>query len=324
MTTATETIELGAGDHVVQFYEHDSELFRTVGEYLAHALRTGGVAIVIATEAHRRGFELELEAAGIEPEAALGTSTLVWLDAAATLARFTQAGRVDGDAFREVIGGIVRDAADTGRPVSAYGEMVALLWDAGDVLAAIDLEKLWNDLGLDIPFSLRCAYHCQSVTGHEHADAFDQVCHLHSSVLAAAPSEDRDTPTGDSPAVEVSRQFAADSGSPRAARQFVTDALRDWGHSGTLLDDAQLVLSELATNAIVHACSSFSVVARSENASVRLSVRDHSPLQPTLRANGPMALCGRGLHLVAALARDWGVEATSDGKTVWAELPSVH
>jgi anti-sigma regulatory factor (Ser/Thr protein kinase) len=321
MTTASETIELGAGDHIVQFYEHDSELFRTVGEYLAHALATGGVAIVIATEAHRRGFELELEAAGIESEAALATSTLVWLDAAATLASFTQDGRVEGDAFREVIGAVVRDAADTGRPVCAYGEMVALLWDAGDVLAAIDLEKLWNDLGLEIPFSLMCAYHRQSVSGPEHAEAFDQVCHLHSSVLAPAP---RDTLTGDSPAVEVSRQFAADSGSPRAARQFVTDALREWGHSGTVLDDAQLVLSELATNAVVHACSSFSVVARSENASVRLSVRDHSPLQPTLRANGPLALSGRGLHLVAALTRDWGVEATSDGKTVWAELPSVH
>jgi hypothetical protein len=42
---------------------------------------------------------------------------------------------------------------------------------------------------------------------------------------------------------------------------------------------------------------------------------------PRLRHGGPAARSGRGLHLVGALARAWGVEPSADGKTVWAELP---
>jgi hypothetical protein len=44
---------------------------------------------------------------------------------------------VDTDAFDEVVGGLVREASASGRPVRAYGEMVAVLWAAGDVAAAI-------------------------------------------------------------------------------------------------------------------------------------------------------------------------------------------
>ena len=87
------------------------------------------------------------------------------------------------DAFFEVIGGVIRDAVGTGRPVRAYGEMVALLWEAGDVLAAIDLETLWNELASELPFALYCAYHSESVAANEHADALHDVCRLHSAVI---------------------------------------------------------------------------------------------------------------------------------------------
>lgn len=89
-----------------------------------------------------------------------------------------------------------------------------------------------------------------------------------------------------------------------------------------MLDDAQLVVTELATNAIVHARSPFTVVAEARDSRVRLSVQDVSSITPTLRDPAPMGPSGRGLHLVAAVAVDWGVELTPDGKTVWAELGS--
>ena len=92
-------------------------------------------------------------------------------------------GRIDRNAFFAEIGGVIRDAGRTGRPVRAYGEMVALLWDAGDVLAAIDLETLWNELSGELPFSLYCAYHSESVAAQEHAEALHEVCRLHSAVV---------------------------------------------------------------------------------------------------------------------------------------------
>jgi anti-sigma regulatory factor (Ser/Thr protein kinase) len=86
------------------------------------------------------------------------------------------------------------------------------------------------------------------------------------------------------------------------------------------LDDARLLVTELATNAVVHAASPFSVVARAVDSGVRVSVSDTSPLRPTLRGDGSITSSGQGLRLLAALAADWGVEVTAHGKTVWAEL----
>jgi anti-sigma regulatory factor (Ser/Thr protein kinase) len=195
--------------------------------------------------------------------------------------------------------------------------MVALLWDAGDVLAAIELEELWNELGRELQFSLLCAYRSESVTAPEHADALQRVCHLHSSVLHRCPP-----PAPALVGVEISAEFPANRDAPRFARYFVADALASWGHSPALIADAQLLVTELATNAVIHAHSQFAVVARSEAARVRLSVSDASLARPAPRHAGPMAMSGRGLQIVAALSAAWGVDLTGDGKTVWAELRS--
>jgi hypothetical protein len=97
MTVQLEDIAVGAGEHVVRFYEDDRELARLVGRYL-RAVGAGSVAIVVATEAHRRAIVAELQAAGIDTTECARGGTLVLLDARATLARFMPQGRLDGDA----------------------------------------------------------------------------------------------------------------------------------------------------------------------------------------------------------------------------------
>jgi anti-sigma regulatory factor (Ser/Thr protein kinase) len=87
------------------------------------------------------------------------------------------------------------------------------------------------------------------------------------------------------------------------------------------VDDARLVVSELTTNAVVHAGSPFSVAVRHEGSAIRIAVHDSNPTLPVLRDGGPAAPSGRGLHLVRALTSAWGVDRSPDGKTVWAELP---
>ncbi len=101
------------------------------------------------------------------------------VDAREAVSRFMVDGRPDGTGFERVIGGIVRKAVGSGRPVRAYGEMVALLWDEGLVSAAIDVEALWNALGRRYPFSLFCTYPARSVAGDDEFDAFNEVCLLH-------------------------------------------------------------------------------------------------------------------------------------------------
>ena len=233
---------------------------------------------------------------------------MVSLDAAATLAQFTRDGCVDRDAFFEVIGPLMRTAAATGRPVCAYGEMVALLWEAGDVIGAIELETLWNELATEVPFSLYCAYRSESVAGHEHADALQQVCHLHDAAVSAPP-------------LETTWRFPAEITAPAAARRLLTNTLRLAGYDGDLLDDARIVISELAANAVVHARSPFTVSIHSRDSTLRILVRDESQVVPTMHGpSSATAPSGRGMHLIAALATRWGIDLTSDGKVVWAEL----
>jgi anti-sigma regulatory factor (Ser/Thr protein kinase) len=315
----TGDIAVESGDHVVQFYERDSELVAKVGPYLTAAARGGEVAIVIATEAHRLAFEVELEAEGIDLVEAGAEGRFLALDAAETVAAFMVDGRIDHDAFHEVVGGLLREAVSSGRAVRAYGEMVALLWDAGDVLAAIELETLWNDLARDLTFSLFCAYPAGSVSGSEHADALHKVCHLHSSVFHPATDGDKDT--ADRPAqMEVRARFAAEREAPGRARRLVVAALRQWGHDDALVDDAALVLSELATNAVLHAGTPFSVAARLEDATLRIAVQDGSQISTTERNGRLTPRTGHGLGLIEALSASWGVESVPGGKVVWAQL----
>jgi anti-sigma regulatory factor (Ser/Thr protein kinase) len=309
MSSVIDSSAIDAGQHVVQFYEGDAELVEGAGGYLRDAAHAGAVAIVIATEAHHVAFAAHLRDAGVDPAVARAEGTLVSLDAAETLAGFMRDGAVDRDAFFEVVGGAVHAAAATGRPVRAYGEMVALLWDAGNVLAAIDLETLWNELATEVPFALYCAYHSDSISGHAHADALQHVCHLHSAVVSPA-------------AGETTWEFAPDKSAPGDARHRVADALRRTGHDHELLRDAQLVLSELAANAVLHARSPFSVSIRWRDSSVRILVRDQSPVVPVMRDDSGTTPSGRGIRLVDAIASRWGVDLVPDGKVVWAELRS--
>jgi anti-sigma regulatory factor (Ser/Thr protein kinase) len=318
MVVELDETGLDANVHVVHFYERESELAGTVARYLTRAARTGGAGIVIAAEGHRRAIEAEMEADGVDPATGRSNGTLILLDAAATVATFMIDGRVDRDAFRHVIGSVVRGAGDTGRPLRVYGEMVALLWDAGNVLAAIELEELWNELGRELQFALLCGYYGESVNGVEHEEALQQICHLHSAVLDAAGTNHVDAQWP--PGAGISATFPADLIAARAARQFVTDGLAKTNLHATLIHDARLVVTELAANAIVHARSPFSVTVHTHGSGARLSVRDSSAVRPTVRPCDPLATSGRGLLLVAALSADWGVVVTADGKTVWADL----
>lgn len=143
---------------------------------------------------------------------------------------------------------------------------------------------------------------------------------MHSALGGHFPPRHVQDEPRDSADAAVSARFLADPDAPGSARRFVADALVRWGYTGTLLDNARLLITELATNAVVHAQSAFSVVARAEGSRVRLSVRDASLAKPTITEEHPMATSGRGLRLVSVLSDRWGVDVAADGKTVWAEL----
>ena len=282
-------------------------------------MRSDGTAVAVTSTVHLVALEAALIRRGIDIVAARLDGSLITVDADEALSGFLVDGWPNFDSFVTEVGDMIRKVTDTGRPVKVFGEMVALLWDAGQVAAAIELEKMWNDFGDEVPFSLMCAYPAHSVTGDGTEDAFLQVCQCHSAVFGA--DEDRWDPTNRFVVHrdEETRSFTGESSAIGAARCFVADTLNSWGLE-QLVEDGSIVVSELVTNAIIHAESDFAVSLSSHGDAVRLSVHDHSPAIPVMRTPLPVAISGRGLRLITALTRRWGADLVGDGKVVWAEL----
>jgi len=308
VVASTEYFE---GGHVVQFYGHEEELADRVAGYLLGALQADGATVVIATPAHRRAFEERLTRAGVDLAAAARSGAYRALDAAQTVRALMSDGKLDRGAFDRVIGTLIADVGQGKRPVRAYGEMVALLWDAGLVNDAVRLEEMWDSLGLSHTFSLFCGYPASAMTGDGHLEAFAEVCRLHGSVVGGWPAA--------AAGIGATRAFALTGDAPAAARHFAVDAVRRLG-AADLTDDTALVVTELAANAIVHAQTGFTVDLSASRDVLRITVRDASPLPPAAAADLP-ALPLHGLGAVDALASRWGVDRLGhSGKLVWVEL----
>jgi DNA-binding NarL/FixJ family response regulator len=119
---------------------------------------------------------------------------------------------------------------------------------------------------------------------------------------------------------EASTRLGRDMASPRAARRFVSEALRMW-NLDELADTVTLLVSELVTNAVVHAGSDVEVLVRLTGEAACVEVTDASESAPAPRQASLEDASGRGLALVEAMARRWGVRPSpGGGKTVWFEV----
>ncbi|MFC4062274.1 ATP-binding protein [Planomonospora corallina] len=120
----------------------------------------------------------------------------------------------------------------------------------------------------------------------------------------------------------LSRHFLGSTASVREARRFVTTFLSGW----PVAETAELIVSELATNAVRHSASGrfggrFLVTLQAGQDRLWLGVLDEGgPSSPVLRPDGPDDEGGRGLLLVSVLADSWGVHGDEHGRTVWAVL----
>jgi CheY-like chemotaxis protein len=117
----------------------------------------------------------------------------------------------------------------------------------------------------------------------------------------------------------ASRRFPADLQSARAARRFVRDSLVAWGCDG-LLDAVELLVSELVTNAVVHARSDVELTISLRDDRVRVEVIDSTDVHVQRRDAAGESQSGRGMALIEALALAWGIDTLVAGKAVWFEV----
>ena len=115
--------------------------------------------------------------------------------------------------------------------------------------------------------------------------------------------------------------FEVDPHAPGEARSYVRRVCSDWSIDDDAREAAEIVVTELVTNAVEHAASPSVVEVTRVPGSFRMTVRDfvRDPL-PDAVLPPPQSVRGRGLAMVAAVSREWGVQTHADGKTVWSEL----
>ena len=173
---------LQAPCHAVHFYRDHRALSDVVSGFLADGFTCGQPAIVVARPQLRQDVEATLQTLGIDVTESLGSGRLVLLDAGTVLNAILANGRPDPARFRREIGSVFAGMPDDGGPrtVRIYGEMVDLLWQAGERVAALELEDCWNTLASSYDFSLLCAY---ATSGKWERSAEDDIRTFHSHAL---------------------------------------------------------------------------------------------------------------------------------------------
>jgi hypothetical protein len=205
-------------EHVVAFYEDEAFLEASVGEFVLTGLRQAESVLVVATPEHRQRFEAALVAAGHDVEASRRAGRYVDLDARSTLAKLVVDGELDVERFQRDVGGWLARATAGGRKVRVYGEMVALLWERGQLGVALELEDLWNARIADTPFPVLCGYPMQAFDTEATSDQFHAICQRHTGVTTESygPLAAPDDPLQQ--VVVLERDAAGGRPSPRRRR----------------------------------------------------------------------------------------------------------
>lgn len=171
-----------ASEHVVQFFDSDESRAESVAGFLADGIASGEPVIVVAKPLNWAHTLELLEARRVPVERAIDTGMLLVKDAHETLQRLTRNGGPDGATFDAMIGKAVAVMARNGARVRAYGEMVDMLAERGELADALKLERLWNSLGERVSLRLLCGYSAAHFVASSTHRAFRDICLAHSKV----------------------------------------------------------------------------------------------------------------------------------------------
>lgn len=310
----------------VSFYALDNEGVTAVARYVADGWDHDECVVSICTPGLRRRVEGALARLGCDAADEQAAARYWPRDPESSIAGFVVDGHFDVDAFWGMARALVGPQITGGRHVRVFSETLSLLWQRGLVEPAVELELHWAEAMDAYGFQLLCAYPGRIA---EHAELVDvaRITALHVD-LHVDPSA-RPDGSGSDGAARVTPQLGLTHAcsqvyqplpeSVPAARHFVLDVLRSWGHDG-LTADAALIVSELATNALAHAVTPFRALVERRDSGVRIGVEDATDAPLERRQRSVDAVDGRGVEIVEALSGTWGAQTVPGGKVVWAEL----
>jgi DNA-binding NarL/FixJ family response regulator len=176
------------GRHEAVFYSDDRQLLDHLSRFVGAALNAGNGAVVVATGAHREGLLRSLQASGVDIAAALEQGRYIAVDADELLSGCMVNGMLEPNAFLQGFGQLIPKAASavkTEHPrVAVFGEGPDLLWKQGNATAAIQDEKLGNQLVEMYAVDILCGYSLNNIRGVAALDVLQQICAEHSAVYS--------------------------------------------------------------------------------------------------------------------------------------------
>jgi hypothetical protein len=181
--------DVAPGDHVVQLYQDQEFLNRAVCRYARAGLANGEGVLLFSTLAHWNAFRPRLEAEGVDVHAAQDRGQLTVVDADELLSRFMRGAMPDPPTFNVVLGDIIGQARAGGsnQKVRAWGEMVNVLWERGDVAGSMNLEDLFDQLNKIVSIVMFCSFLMDNFNGDVHEAMLPRLGTNHNHLI---PVED--------------------------------------------------------------------------------------------------------------------------------------
>jgi hypothetical protein len=156
---------------------------------LLEGLHRGEGLLIIAGREHAAAFRAELDRLGGDSTGAERDGRLVILDAHDTLARFMVGDRPDAERFRATVAAALRSVRRAGGGLRAYGEMVGILWEAGDTEGAAELEGFWNRVLAETEVDLYCAYPIDVFGSDFRTAVVDEILCAHTHLVPSGGSD---------------------------------------------------------------------------------------------------------------------------------------
>ena len=170
-------------NHRLHLFDTPESLGQTVAAFLLEGYRDGDHLLIVAKPRHVDAVLAALRASGCFTGDGEPSTRLVALDAAEILRAITRNGLIDAALFRKTVKPVVQALASGGR-LRIYGEIVELLAEEEDMAGAIALERLWNALAAEVPFTLMCGYSSAHFAGDGARSALRHICQTHTESVA--------------------------------------------------------------------------------------------------------------------------------------------
>jgi hypothetical protein len=174
--------------HGVVFYDSDRTFTDSIVEFGVRALQTGDPLLIVATHEHMTTIRAGLRERGFEWETICARAGGAFYDAHTMLGRFMVDGMPDPVRFGKTMESVLApwEGMSERWTMRVFGEMVDLLFRSGQAPAALQLERLWNDLARGYRFSLLCAYSMGNFYREVNGAAYKSVCELHDHLVPSA------------------------------------------------------------------------------------------------------------------------------------------